>query len=461
MKVFIHEAELPFPVRQVWEWHMRPGALERLLPPWEDVRVVSRSGGIDDGGRIHLRVRRGPIRVDIRVRHTDFEPERRFADEQSSGPLGPCVHRHEFEPRGTDACLVRDRVEYGRPERGIRALASSTIEGEMKRYFRFRARRIGHDLARHSAYDGPPLRVAVTGSGGFVGSALSHFLTTGGHEVVPIVRTPPDRACGEVHWDPKGGRIEGGRLDGLDAVVHLAGESISGGRWTAARKREIWRSRVEGTRLLVGALNQLRNPPRTLVSASAIGYYGDRGSERLSEGSGPGVGFLPDLCREWEAEALKARRSGMRVVALRTGLVLSPAGGALETMLLPFRLGVGGRLGSGRQFVSWIDHDDMVALVHHALVTPSLRGPVNATSPYPVANATFATRLGRALRRPTLLPVPSLGVRGIFGEMGRALLLQSARVLPDAALESGFRFEFGCVDESLAHQLGRAAPPDS
>ena len=297
----------------------------------------------------------------------------------------------------------------------------------------------------------------MTGASGFIGSALCHFLATGGHEVVPIVRRRPDRDRDEVYWDPMERKIEGRRLEGVDALVHLAGESLSRGRWTSARKEAIWKSRVVGTRVLADTLNRLRTPPRVFVSTSAIGYYGDRGSERLVEGSRPGRGFLADLCREWEGEALGAKRSGVRVVVLRTGLVLSPAGGALGTMLLPFKLGIGGRLGPGRQYVSWIDHDDLVALIFHAIVTPGLRGPVNATAPHPVTNATFTTRLGHALRRPTLLPVPSLAVKGIFGEMGGALLLDGARVLPEAAARSGFRFDFEGIGESLAFQLGRGS----
>ena len=458
MNRFIHEKELPFPVDRVWDWHMRPGALERLMPPWEDARVVGREGGIDEGGTVHVRVRRGPVKVDFKVRHTDFEPGRLFTDEQVSGPMGSWEHRHEFEPRGDGACLIRDRIRYAPPlGAAAAALAESTIEAEMKRLFRFRNQRLAQDLARHAAYDGPRLRVAITGASGFVGSALRHFLTTGGHEVLPIVRRRPDRDRGEIHWDPMERRIEGKRLEGVDALVHLAGENLSRGRWNPARKRAIWKSRVVGTRVLADALNNLRDPPRVFVSSSAIGYYGNRGSEKLFERSRPGSGFLAELCREWESEAFRARRSGVRVVALRTGLVLSPAGGALGTMLLPFKMGIGGRLGSGRQFVSWIDHDDLVALIFHALVTGSVRGPVNATAPHPVTNATFTTKLGRALRRPTLLPVPSLAVRGAFGEMGKALLLEGARVLPKAALESGFRFDYEGIGESLAFQLGRAA----
>jgi len=350
MPRIMHEAELPFPVEQAWDWHMRPGALERLMPPWEDARVVGREGGIGDGGTVHLRVRRGPVKVDFKVRHTAFEPGRLFTDEPYSGPMGSRVHRHEFEPRGGGACLIRDRIAYEPPLGSVpAALAGSALEGEAKRLFRFRNRRLVRDLARHAAYDGPPLRVAVTGASGFIGSALRHFLTTGGHEVLPIVRRRPDRDLGEVYWDPMERKIEGARLEGVDALVHLAGESLSRGRWTPVGKEAIWKSRVVGTRVLADALNRLRDPPRVFVSSSAVGYYGNRGSERLVERSRPGKGFLADLCREWENEAFIAGRSGVRVVVLRTGLVLSPAGGALGTMLLPFKMGIGGRLGSGRQ----------------------------------------------------------------------------------------------------------------
>ena len=307
MKRFIHEKELPFPVDRVWDWHMRPGALERLMPPWEDARVVGREGRIDDGGTVHVRVRRGPVKVDFKVRHTDFEPGRLFTDEQVSGPMGSWEHRHEFEPRGEGACLIRDRIRYAPPlGAAAAALAGSTIEAEMKRLFRFRNQRLVRDLARHAAYDGPRLRVAITGASGFVGSALRHFLTTGGHEVLPIVRRRPDRERGEIHWDPMERKVEGRRLEGVDALVHLAGENLSRGRWNPARKRAIWKSRVVGTRVLADALNNLRDPPRVFVSSSAIGYYGNRGSEKLFERSRPGSGFLAELCREW----VRARPSG-------------------------------------------------------------------------------------------------------------------------------------------------------
>ena len=459
MPSFVHECKIPFPVGDVFGWHMRPGALERLLPPWEDVRVVSREGGIADGGIVGIRAKRGPISAAMELRHTAFEEGRFFRDEQVSGPMESWVHSHEFESAGSGATLLRDRVEWKSPGGAAgRIFARGVIQTELKRFFAFRGRRIAQDLARHGACPGPRLKVAVTGASGLIGSALCHFLTTGGHEVLPLVRRKPDRDKGEIAWDPMERRVERERLEGVDAVAHLAGESLTGERWTPAKKRKIWRSRVEGTRFLVETLKGLRRPPRVLVSSSAIGFYGDRGAERLTEESRPGKGFLADLCREWEAEAGAAGRSGIRVVSLRTGLVLSPAGGALGTMLLPFKMGIGGRLGTGRQYVSWIDHDDLVGLIFHAITTSSLRGPVNATAPHPVPNATFTTILGRVLKRPTLLPVPSLAVKGMFGEMGKTLLLEGARVLPEAASRSGFHFDFEGLEESLAHQLGHGGP---
>ncbi len=458
MATFVHESEIPFPAADVFAWHMRRGALERLLPPWEDVRVLSREGGIGDGGVVRIRAKRGPISAEMKLRHTAFEEGRLFRDEQVSGPLESWVHSHEFEAAG-GGTLLRDRIEWEPPGGAAgQIFARGVVEAELKRFFAFRGIRIARDMARHALYGGPRLTVAVTGAGGFIGSALCNFLITGGHRVLPIVRRKPREGSREIFWDPMEGRIDRDALEGIDALVHLAGESLSRGRWTPAKKRTIWRSRVEGTQLLAETLNGLRRPPRVLVSSSAIGLYGNRGAERLTEASRPGKGFLADLCREWEARALGARRSGVRVVLLRTGLVLSPAGGALGTMLLPFKMGIGGRLGSGRQYVSWIDHDDLVALIHHAITNPSVRGPVNATAPHPVPNATFTTILGRVLKRPTLVPVPSLAVRGMFGEMGKVLLLEGARVFPEAAARTGFRFDMEGLDESLTFQLGHSGP---
>jgi hypothetical protein len=249
--------------------------------------------------------------------------------------------------------------------------------------------------------------------------------------------------------------VDARALEGVDAVVHLAGEPIFGLRWSEEKKGRILESRKAGTEFLARALAGLVRRPRVLVSGSAVGFYGDRGAEVLTEESTPGNGFLSKVCRAWEAATEPAERAGIRVVRLRTGMVLSATGGALGTMLLPFKMGVGGRLGSGRQYVSWIDLDDQVGLIYHALRTGQVRGALNATAPHPVTNASFTDTLGRVLGRPTLIPVPALGVKGLFGEMGEALLLHGARVLPRKAEATGFEFRYPGLEDSLRFQLGR------
>jgi len=298
------------------------------------------------------------------------------------------------------------------------------------------------------------MHVVVSGSRGLVGAALVPFLTADGHRVTRLVRrtaAKPDEAA----WDPVRDAVDASRLDGADGVVHLAGENIAAGRWTSARKAEIRRSRVDGTRTLCEALARLPHPPKILVSASAIGLYGDRGAEVLTEKSAPGTGFLADVCREWEAATGPASRAGIRVVNLRFGMILSPRGGALRKLLLPFRLGMGGRIGSGEQFVSWIVLDDAIRLLHHVLYEETVRGPVNAVAPAPVTNAEFARTLARILRRPTLLPVPAFAARLAFGEMADALLLASARVIPARLRAWGYRFRFPELEAALRHTLGR------
>jgi hypothetical protein len=280
-------------------------------------------------------------------------------------------------------------------------------------------------------------------------------LADAGDEVVRLVRRVPAEARREVRWDPESGIVDASGLEGISAVVHLAGENIAAGRWNARRKAAIRESRVEGTRILCEALAGLSRPPDTLVCASAIGFYGDRGDELLTEGSAAGKGFLADVCRDWEAATAPAVRKGIRVVALRIGVVLSPKGGALSRMLPPFRAGFGGVLGNGRQYVSWVSLDELPGIVRHVLASRNLQGPVNAVAPCPVTNREFTAALGTVLSRPTPFPVPAFALRLAVGEMADALLLASTRVVPRRLEETGFRFRFPELHGALRHLLGK------
>src|ERR1700733_14193816 len=280
--------------------------------------------------------------------------------------------------------------------------------------------------------------ILVSGSSGLIGTALVSALKSSGYEITCLVRDAAS-AKGQIQWDPTR-PLAPESVSGFDAVLHLAGESIVG-RWTEAKKRRIRESRVQGTRRLAEALAQASQQPRLLISASAIGYYGDRGEETLREDSSSGKGFLPEVCREWEAATEPAAKAGVRTAQMRFGLVLSPSGGALQKMLPPFRLGVAGNMGNGRQWWSWIDIDDLVGGVQHAIQTETLRGPVNVVAPTPVTNAEFTKTLASVLSRPAIFPMPAFAARLAFGQMGDELLLASQRVEPAKLLASGYVFQ--------------------
>lgn len=301
------------------------------------------------------------------------------------------------------------------------------------------------------------MRILVSGSHGLVGSALVPWLRKRGHHVVFLNRSRSATKAGEVYWDPATGKIDLANAGDLDAVVHLAGENLAGGRWTTARKARIWSSRVPATRLLADTIVRLPTPPRVFVSASAIGYYGSRGDEILNEESGRGEGFLADLCEAWEAAARQASSTTIRVVCLRFGVILSGRGGALAKMLPSFRLGVGGPLGSGRQYWSWITLHDTVSAIAHALEADGLFGPVNVVAPTPVQNLEFVKVLGQVLSRPTVLRVPAFVLRVVLGELANEALLASARVEPQQLLRTGFEFRHSELALGLKECLAEQA----
>jgi len=411
-------------------------------------------GGIEDGARVTVSVPVGPARIRLVAGHSGYQDGESFRDSQISGPFALWEHDHRVEQLGDRASVLEDRIRFALPAGALGDLAAGSLfRRELDRMFDFRHERTRRDLVSHARFPGTgPLRVLVSGVSGVVGSDLAAFLTTGGHEVVALTRYrngPTD-----LEWSPEDGEIDTDGLGDFDAVVHLAGENIVG-RWTAEKKRKIRDSRVKGTRLLCETLARSPRRPTTLVVASATGLYGSRGDEVLTEGSPDGIGFLAEVCREWEDACEPARQAGIRVVNVRIGLVLTPRGGLLGTLLPLFRGGLGGRVGDGRQWMSWIAIDDLIDILHASLMDDSLSGPVNATAPNPVTNAELTRTLGRILRRPAVLPAPSFALRTALGEAADELALASARVVPKRLPDVGHPFRYPELEPALRFLLGR------
>ncbi|MGH3094608.1 MAG: TIGR01777 family oxidoreductase [Streptosporangiales bacterium] len=441
----VYSSVVDAPRDEAFGWHERPGAIHRLTPPWQPVRVSQEAGSLRDGQAV-LTV---PPGVRWVAEHSGYDPPRRFVDELTSLPLR-WRHVHEFDEVGEAATRLTDRVDTPLPGALLRPM------------FAYRHRQLAADLAAHRRMEElhrGPLTVAVTGSSGLVGAALAAFLTTGGHRVIRLVRRTA-RTSDERTWRPD--NPDPRLLDGVDAVVHLAGAPIAG-MFTPAHKHALRESRVGPTRRLAELAATTDNGPRTFITASAIGYYGpDRGDAVLAESSESGDGFLADLVRDWEAASDPARVAGVRVVNVRTGIVQSPRGGTLRLLYPLFAAGLGGRLGGGQQWMSWIGIDDLVDIYHRAILDEALASPVNAAAPQPVRNIEYTQTLARVLRRPALLPVPALGPQLLLGPEGASeLALADQRVHPQRLLDAGHYFRYPDLRAALAHVLGHEHLPEA
>ena len=447
----VYSSVIDAPIYEVFDWHTRPGAFTRLAPPWQPVRVIAEADSLKNG-RAELGLP-GALRWVADHQPDSYDPPRRFVDTigtdgLASLPVRLAVrwrHTHDFDELSGERTRLTDRVATPVPAAALRAM------------FGYRHRQLADDIAVHrraAAHGLAPLTVAVTGSSGLVGSQLTAFLSTGGHRVIRLVRqaaTKPD----ERQWNPDD--PDPGLLAGVDAVIHLAGASIAG-RFTDEHRAAIRDSRIGPTRRLAELIAQSADGPKVLISASAVGFYGyDRGDETLTEDSERGDGFLADVVAEWEDATVPAQEAGARVVRVRTGIVQSPAGGTLRLLRPLFAAGLGGRVGNGQQWLSWIGIDDLVDVYHRGLWDTDLSGPVNAVAADPVRNVDYTRTLAHVLRRPALLPVPPFGPRLLLGEQGaRELACASQRVLPARLQRADHRFRRPDLEQTLRHLLGHA-----
>ena len=413
-----------------------------------------------EGSQAEFVMKIGPFRRRWLAGHGGIIPGRQFRDVQLSGPFSRWEHTHSTDPAGSGGCRLTDRIDYQIPLGFIgNLLGGRLIRRQLERTFDYRHGVTAQDLAFHSALaKAGTMKIAVGGSTGLVGGALVPFLTTGGHDVVRLARSGGGVVDDSeaIFWSPWDGTIDEAGLEDCDAVVHLGGHNIASGRWGAATKQKIYDSRINSTSLLARTLAGLRHPPRVFVCASAIGFYGDRGDDRMTEDSEPGPSWLSQVCQDWEEATTPASAAGIRVVNLRIGVVLSPKGGALHKMLTPFRLGAGGIVGNGRQWMSWIALDDVVRIIAHCIATETVSGPLNCVASQPVDNRTLTKTLGRVLKRPTIFPLPAFVVRTMFGEMGDELLLGSTLVDNSRLTDFGYDFVFPELEPALRHLLGRS-----
>lgn len=434
---FVFRSTIPRPADEIFHWHMRRGSVQRALPPWKKIKVLEE----------------GETRVSLLLHICFFWKkwilERRLGKNvlteiQIQGPFKRWEHLCKVLPREEKTCELTDRITLSFPL----PFFKKKIHKELHRALAGKHEVLAKDLATYARYPQAPLRILLSGSTGFLGRHLKAFLLAGGHEVICLVHSQKRVGKEMVYWNPAAGEIDPRSLQGFDAVIHLAGENILG-RWSKKKKEAIFLSRCRDSWLLSQALSRLEKPPQTVISASAIGFYGNRGEELLTEKSLSGKGYLADVCVKWEEALSAVRDRGVRVVHTRFGAILSPSGGMLGKMLPLFRLGLGGKMGRGDQIVSWIHLDDAIGALYHLLMRQEIFGPVNVVSPHAVSQEQFTVTLAERLGRCAVMRIPAFCLRALMGEMADEVLLASTHALPERLRETDYHFRYPHLKEAL------------
>lgn len=461
LPIFSHQAQFNANKKEIWNWYNSDGAFRRIMPEWEGIQPMN-AGRLVDGDETVFKVKLGPFRQKWVARHHSVVSGESFADRMIKGPFGAWNHNHEFQTDSNGVTSVIDNVEYKLPLHILTGWSAGfTVLPRMKQMFEFRSVRVANDLKQIQATaDLPRQRILVSGSTGMIGLQLCAFLEAAGHDVHrllrPSTKLPTDVDSTKiVRWNDLTGEILEGDMNGFDSIIHLAGAGIGDKRWSKKRLKLIRDSRIIPTQNLAKIVAKLDQPPKKILCSSAIGFYGNRGTEVLDESSTTGDDFLAELCKEWEGASDVAKDAGLNVIHLRTGIVMSPLGGALAKLLLPAKMGAGGPVGGGKQMQSWISLDDEIYAIHHLMMKEDSTGAYNLTAPNPVSQKKFAKTLGKVLRRPAFAPLPGFVIKLLFGQMGKKLVLEGQDVRPTRLLESGYEFTHSELESCLRSCLGK------
>ena len=459
---FNRRVEIPYDVHDVFNYHARYRAIDRMIPPWSFLKIIKRNNGLEDGAICILELQYGPVKLKWTAKHAGYIQDQLFQDKMIEGPLKSWEHTHSFTPNKLGGCIMEDNIKYSLPYRLNKFnILGNRLNKTLNQIFGYRHRILQNDLKLGGLLkENKGKRILISGSTGLIGSALIPFLdTAGGHQISRLVRPSSKYSSGDNNsgirvWDPQAGKVDPSDLEGFDIIIHLSGASI-GGRWSKIKKRRIYDSRVKTTEILCNAIKKLKKPPSTLLCASAIGYYGSRGEEVVTEETTPGDGFLANLCVDWETQSKSVEDIGIRVVNARFGLILSPKGGILKVLTLASPLKVGLGFGYGSNVINWVSIEDVIGSILYLISNASIRGPVNIVSPNPVMASDFFEIISKIQENKIMLKIGSKIMKLAIGDFATTINDSNGVLKPQKLLISGYPFMNSSLEDAARLLLGR------